>query len=150
MTSHNHAHKATPPQSRFQDALDLLPHVHHRGKQGLDYWHISEPQGAIGDVPLALADYGMDCLLGTALWQNFRNVIRRYPEEAETIVEMTLKHMVKNGRLTGVEIAFLGHMAREMTRTFVPLPSKVTPISIAPIATQPDGKRGYNTERREA
>lgn len=40
--------------------------------------------------------------------------LRRYPEIAGSLIEYTLKDMVRAGKLTGIEIAFLGGLTRAM------------------------------------
>lgn len=109
--------KIAHERSRFEEAVAFLSHVEVHPRVGRDFWVIGETAGIVNErtkTQRVLVNYELDCDLGRTLGATFVAVLSRYPDEAADLISYTLKSMLKHGRFSGVEIAFIDALARSV------------------------------------
>lgn len=85
----------------------------------------------------------LECLIGRVLAENFIETARRHPAHRQTMLRSTLLDMIRGGKVSGIEVAFI----ERITATLMPDTGGGKVAVLKAVVTQPDGSRGiYQTE----
>jgi hypothetical protein len=100
------------------------------------WWNVGETAAMENGHPRVLANYTLDCVLGRALGIECVEVLLQYPQHQD-VLHNIFNDMVRRGRLSGIEITFIGHVTRNLTLRSAPSLS-----IIKARVEQPDGSHG--------